>query len=455
MSRSAPDTVDASCRYFGTDGIRDVVGQGLLAVDAVERWGCAVAAHLVRTRPGGQVLIGRDTRDSGPGIAEILAGALARAGFPVGDAGVCPTAAVSHAVRAAGAAMGIVVSASHNPAEYNGIKIVDATGRKLAPAEERRIEILWEEGAAPPPAPGGAVTPFAWEARYLADLERHFAGLSLSGRRVVLDAASGAAHDLAPRVFARFGARPIAIDPTPDGRNINAGTGALHPERTRDACRRESAFFGFAFDGDADRTLPVDETGTLRDGDDVIAFAVAALRRRDARAPVTAVATVLSNAGLDRFVASRGGRLVRCEVGDRAVTEAVDRTGAQVGGEPSGHVVFPDWGPTGDGVATALSILALAERLGLAFAPEIADFARSAAAARAIRVSRRPALVDLPAVAEALRAARAELEGTGRVLLRYSGTEPVARVLVEAPDPRICDRLADALADAIRAEIGA
>ncbi len=448
------------CKYFGTDGVRDVAGRGLLAPAAVDRWGEAIARYIRRAGRSGKIgplLIGRDTRESGPWISRRIAAVLSAHDLLTLDAGVIPTAAVSFLVRDLGAGLGIVVSASHNPAEYNGLKLIDAGGRKLSPRDERAIEEIWETLPAAPAAAceDSAAAPFSWEERYLSALSRHFKDLSLAGKTVLLDCASGAAHKIAPCVFAHFGARVKTVDPAPDGRNINSGFGALHPEPLLQAHRAERPLVSFAFDGDADRVLLLDAQGTLRDGDDILAFAATARRTLTLEDPLTVVTTVLSNVGLDLFLAPLGVRVLRCDVGDRHVTEAVLRTGALVGGEPSGHVVFPDWGPTGDGIVTALSLLALAQDAKLDFAGALAGFARAPSIARNIKVAQRPPLETLPSVAAALSEGRRDLAEAGRILLRYSGTEPLARVLVEGRDAQRCERIADRIAEAIRQEVGA
>lgn len=446
-------------RHFGTDGVRDIAGEGLLAEPAVRRWGRAIALWARREGLSGTVVLGRDTRESGPGIARALAREIAAEGFAVRDAGVVPTAVVSFLARDLPASLGVVVSASHNPAEYNGIKLLDGSGRKLAPEREAAIEEIWEGlGESPQSSAAGAhaqVQVLDWEARYTDALKRHFAGLDLSGKEILLDCASGAAFRAAPAAFTAFGARVARIDPDPDGRNINKGTGALHPEGLVAAHAGRRPWLSFAFDGDADRVLPVDEEGRLRDGDDVLAFTAAARRAADPRAPITVVATVLSNVGLDLFLAPLGARVVRCDVGDRHVTEAVFREKALIGAEPSGHVVIPAWGPTGDGVVTALHLASLLSESRTGFAASLRGFARAASVTRNVKVSRRPPLETLSRVTAAAADGTAALAGTGRLLLRYSGTEPLARVLVEGRDPAACERIAERLAEAIRQEIGA
>ncbi len=449
-----------SPRHFGTDGVRDVAGRGLLAPDAVRRWGRAIARFVGGRGVPGPVILGRDTRASGPGIAEAVARELSAAGVPVLDAGIVPTAVVSFLARDASAALGVVISASHNPAEYNGIKLLAGDGRKLSPEDEAAIEGIWETlPADAAPAGSDRRRTLSWEPRYIDRLKGHFGGLDLAGREILLDCASGAAFRIAPAVFAAFGARVARCDPEPDGLNINRGCGALHPDFVAGEHARRRPFLSFAFDGDADRVLPVDEEGAVRDGDDILAFAAAASRRIGPRtapdAPVRVVGTVLSNVGLDLFLEPLGARVIRCDVGDRNVTETVEREGALIGAEPSGHVVIPSWGPTGDGIVTALNLLSLMGRSGLGFAPAIAGFRRAPSIALNVRVSRRPSFESLPRVAAALSEGRTALAGAGRVLLRYSGTEPLARVLVEGKDRAACERVAERLAEAIRLEVGA
>lgn len=441
-------------RLFGTDGVRDIAGEGLLSCEAVSRWGGAIAGFLSGRRQGGRpVVLGRDTRASGEWIAGSLSGALSAAGHGVLDAGVCPTGAVSFLARRHAAAIGIAVSASHNPPAYNGIKLIDADGRKLDDAGEREVERLWTGGGSPPGSVrGGSSSPLAWRKEYVSALRAFFPALDLSGREILLDCASGAAHEVALEAFAAFGAEVRRIDPAPDGRNINEGAGALHPERLVEAVRSRPGSVAFAFDGDADRCLHIDGTGTLRDGDDLLAFAAAAWRRLDPERPVAVVATVLSNHGLDRFLTGLGARVHRTDVGDRNVTERVLREKALIGAEPSGHAVIPGWGPTGDGVVTALWILAKEAEAGLKLERAIEGFQRFASIPENVKVSTKAK--ELESI-QGVHAKKKEVEAEGmRVVLRYSGTEPVARILVEGPDLAKCRDSASALKSIIKKQIG-
>jgi len=460
---------------FGTDGIRDRAGQGYLTPEFVTRVARAVGgllresparfrtplpAALGKRRPGsdsprqarGRVVIGRDTRASGPDIERSLAEGFQAEGVGVALAGVVTTPGVACLTRAWGGALGVVISASHNPAADNGIKFFSPQGFKVPDRTEDRIEKLLEKEVpakkarrkAPPPADLSSSV-----GEYLDFL----AGFSrpLQGMKIVLDCGHGAASALAGPLFRRLGAKTVVLNASPDGLNINAGCGALHPEGVAEAVRREGARVGVAFDGDADRAMLVDEGGRIRDGDDVLALCATHLKERKKLPENTVVSTVMANFGLERYLAGIGARLVRTPVGDRYVAEEMLRSGAVLGGEPAGHILFFDAASAGDGLLTTLRVLdVLAER-----GEPLSRLALDKCPQKLInvRVGRKPSLDTVPGVQKALEAARRALGSEGRILVRYSGTENLCRVMVEGTDAALVDRLTRDTADTVQKEL--
>lgn len=463
-------------KIFGTDGVRDRAGEGLLAPDRVTALAAATGT-LLRRDPGifavplpeafralaapgpdrfgaGKVLVGRDTRASGPVLEEALVEGFRAAGVDVLRAGVLPTPGVACLTRLWGCALGAVISASHNPAQDNGIKFISPQGFKIPDAAEAAIETLLEGNPAfrppAPPRPGTAEDVSARTDDYPEFLSR-FLPRTLRGVTIAVDCAHGAASAFARPLFERLGARVVLSGAQPDGLNINAGVGALHPERVADLVRRERADLGVAFDGDADRAIFADETGTVRDGETVLALCGVDLRRKGRLPGDLVVSTVMANYGLERHLAAHGIRLLRTKVGDRFVAEEMLRAGALLGGEPSGHVLFFDASPAGDGLLTTLRVLGvLAER---AEPLSRAAFDKFPQTLLNVPVSRKPPLEDVPAIAQAIEAARRELGPDGRILVRYSGTEPLCRVMVEGPRTDSVERLAAKLAEIVRREL--
>jgi phosphoglucosamine mutase len=438
-------------RLFGTDGIRGTAGEPPLDGATVSRVGAALVSCLVEegaARP--RLVVGGDTRESTAGIVAALAGGIAAAGGQVTGAGVVPTPAVAHLVRALSAAAGVVVSASHNPWRDNGIKIFSAAGRKLPDRVEAAIERRIEASA---PASPRAVTPDPLLPHlYVEHLLEGLPG-RLDGLTVVLDAANGAAHEVAPTAFRAAGARVVPLAVAPDGRNINDGSGALHPEAMARATRESGADLGIGLDGDADRIVVADGEGRLLDGDDVLYLWTLEMIR-EGRKPPTVVGTVMSNFGLERALAELGVGLVRAPVGDRYVVEEMERSGAILGGEQSGHLIRADLSTTGDGTLSGLHLAAFValSRTPLAAQPR---FPKSPQLLRNVRVRERVPVDQVPALADAIRRAEERLAGRGRLLIRYSGTEPLLRVMVEGEDPRLVESLAGELAEAARAALGA
>jgi len=435
---------------FGTDGIRGRAGAPPLDPATVSRVGAALAASLHDDgRDGLSVVVGCDTRVSSGPIVAALAGGLLSAGARVRFAGVVPTPAVAHLVRALGADAGISVSASHNPWPDNGIKLFSAEGRKLPDAVEAAIERRIASASAVPPAEVA-------EDPALADLyETHLVETlpaRLDGLKVVLDCANGAAYRVAPEAFRRAGAEVIPLSVTPDGRNINAGCGALHPEAMATAVASSGADLGLALDGDADRATLADGEGRVLDGDDVLLLWALELEREGRRPPVV-VGTVMSNWGLEEALAARGIALARAAVGDRYVVEEMERHGALLGGEQSGHLIRADLTTTGDGTLTGLHVAASVAATGvpLAAGPRLV---RAPQVLRNVRVRERVPFDSIPGFPGLVTNAERRIAGSGRILVRYSGTESLARVMVEGTERGTVESIADELAGALRQAVG-
>lgn len=448
-------------RLFGTDGVRGIPGREPLTPSGVR----SLAFHAARVlleKSGvrsnghvGRVAVGRDTRGSGPALERSLAAGLSAAGAEVVALGVIPTPGVSFLTPRLGCFAGVVISASHNPAEYNGIKFFDSLGFKMDPALELEVERRLRAESVPPPAARAPVRGQDSSSLYLDFLRSAFpATLDLAGVRLVVDCAHGAAAAFAPRLFEGLGAEVFAVGVRPDGGNINARCGALWPQTMAREVRRRRAHAGVAFDGDADRALFCDERGTLLDGDAVIGAAAARLLRQGLLRGGRVALTVMSNYGLIRFLNERGVEVVTTPVGDRNVTEAVEREGLSLGGENSGHIVFRDFAPTGDGLLTALQTLAAWRESGRPMSALRRLYEPTPQTLRNVRVRSKPALDGLKRTRGAVARVERLLEGRGRVLVRYSGTEPALRVLVEGPSKAENIRSADAIARAYLAETG-
>ena len=452
-----------SDKLFGTDGVRGIPGTPPLTPLMVEAIGYHGARELMRLRgvtPNGvrpRIALGRDTRGSGPALTKALARGFAAAGVETLDLGVIPTPGVSYLAPRLGCFGGVVVSASHNPAEYNGIKFFDALGFKMAPVLEREIEAAVAAGT-PVPSPKGSAVPV--DGREFASMYADFlrsafpATLDLTGVRLVVDCANGAAAGFAPKLLQSFGAEVFAVGVKPNGRNINLGCGALAADNMGREVRRRRAHAGVAFDGDADRALVCDERGALLDGDAVIGAAAARLLGRGGLRGGKVALTVMSNYGLIRFLASKGVAVVTTPVGDRHVTEAIEREGLSLGGENSGHVVFRDFAPTGDGILTALQTLAAWRESGKPMSALRRLYLPTPQTLVALRVRAKPALEGLAKTQAAIARAGKTLEGRGRVLVRYSGTEPALRVLVEGPSKAENRRIAADIGRIYFAETG-
>jgi phosphoglucosamine mutase len=434
---------------FGTDGVRGVAGSELTS-ELVLALGRAAA----RVLGGDRVAIGRDTRRSGPMLEAALAAGLASEGADVELLGVVPTPAVAW-WSAAEAAPAAVISASHNPWGDNGVKLFAAGGAKLADDVEARIEAELD-GQRRPGTRVGVVRPAtAAVAGYLHHLEASLDGRRLDGMRVVLDCANGAASTVAPALLRDLGADVVVLHADPDGRNINDGCGSTHPQALQRHVVETGAEVGLAFDGDADRVLAVDHEGRLVDGDHVIAMCAVDLAGRGLLKERTVVVTVMTNLGFRLAMADRDIEVVETKVGDRYVVEALEAAGLSLGGEQSGHVIFRDLATTGDGLLTGIQLLDLVRRDGRPLAAIAAETMTSLPQVlRNVRVAQRGLDVGA-AVATEVAAVEAELGERGRVLIRPSGTEPLVRVMVEAPTPELAESASARLVAAVEAAVGA
>jgi phosphoglucosamine mutase len=446
-------------RLFGTDGIRGVANQEPLTTELAFRLGRQLVATLLEHHGVSTVrlVVGRDTRLSGPMLEGALVSGALSAGAEVYDVGVLPTPGIAYLTRRLEAHGGVVLSASHNPFEDNGIKIFSAEGTKLPDAWEDEIERrLAGPDAAPKPTGariGRRVAYDRAEADYVAQV-RNGCFVDLGGLAVVLDCAHGATCRVAPRVFRSMGAKVVVLAARPDGRNINQRSGALYPEALQKKVLSTGAQIGLAFDGDGDRLIAVDEHGLIRDGD----YALAILGRRLAaagrlRAGVV-VTTVMANLGLDHALKSAGVRTVKTQVGDRYVLEEMLKLGANLGGEQSGHLLVLDHSSTGDGIVSALQLLSVMKETG----QPLSELARCMTKFPQILVNvpvreRRP-FDAIPGLSTRVAELEAAMDGSGRILLRYSGTESLARVMIEGKEQGDIERVASELAGMIRTAIG-
>jgi len=446
-------------RLFGTDGIRGVANQPPLTGELAYRVGRELAATLAEQHRHGpvRVVIGRDTRRSGPMLEAAMVSGLLSAGADCYTVGVLPTPGIALLTRALDAQGGIVLSASHNPFADNGIKLFSAEGTKFPDAWEDQIEARL---AAPDSAPraqaasiGRLVTYDRAEKYYVDFLCRCFP-LDLAGMTVAIDCANGATSRVAPSVFRRLGARVIAIAAKPDGTNINADSGALHPEGLQRKLRAVRADAGFAFDGDGDRLIAIDHLGEIRDGDYALAIAGRHMANRRRLKGNVVVTTVMANLGLDEALKAAGIGILKTQVGDRYVHEEMLRSGANLGGEQSGHLLFPDYMPTGDGILSALSLLSVVRETGEPLASLATCMRKFPQVLVNVKVARKPPIDSIAGLGERVGAFEREMNGGGRVLIRYSGTESLARVMIEGADAARIQAMADELAAVIRTQIG-
>jgi len=445
-------------KLFGTDGIRAVAGQSPLDSTTVYAIGLALAHTLGQKTATPRVLLGMDTRESSDWIAATLTAGLDAGGASVESAGVITTPAVAFLTHTHGFATGVVISASHNPWQDNGIKLFGPDGYKLPDAVELAIEEeIFRQLAASAATPRQTVPPAvndADRAEYVRFLLAAVPDLSLDGKRVVIDCANGAASSVAPQLFSGLGGEVLITHASPDGKNINEACGALHPDRVAEQVKACGASMGITFDGDADRALFADEHGRVVNGDAVLLLAARDLQSRGLLTNSTVVATTMSNMGLEAALKRSGIAMLRAAVGDKYVLEQMIAIGAALGGEQSGHIIFNGRSTTGDGLLTALLLLDIVHRSGKSLAELVADLKVFPQVILNVKVREKKPLEGIPTVAAAIRAAEAELADTGRVVIRYSGTEALARVMIEAESEPLMRHHADTIAAAIRTEIG-
>ena len=444
-------------KLFGTDGIRAVAGVAPLDKRTVFAVGVALARTL-GARPS--VVMGMDTRESGPWIAATLAAGLREGGATVANAGILTTPAIAFLARKHGFSAGVVISASHNPWQDNGIKIFGGDGYKLPDEVELGIEAEIEKqilrSAQDDNTAGDALPDVneSFRAEYVQFLLDAVPGISLDNRKVVIDCANGAASSVAPQLFESLHGTVEVTHASPNGRNINENCGALHPEIVAAEVKVRGASMGFTFDGDADRALFADEHGNVVNGDAVMLACARDLHARGELAGDLVVATTMSNMGLEAAFKRSGIAMLRAPVGDKYVLEEMRRSGASLGGEQSGHILFPAKATTGDGLLTALLVLDVVHRSGKTLGELIADLKNFPQVILNVKVREKIPLDSLPSVVETIAAAEHELRDSGRVVIRYSGTEALARVMIEAESEEAMRRHAEAIAGAIRAEIG-
>ncbi len=442
---------------FGTDGIRGVAGEFPLDRKTAHAVGAALGQWIRRSHTEPRVVIGMDTRESGPWLAAEVAGGLAAQKIKADFAGITTTPGIAYLAKTGPYAAGVMISASHNPYQDNGIKLIGHTGYKLPDEQEELLEREILAVASEGGTPASIDIDPNLDRSYIEHLAATLPG-GLRGLQIVADCANGSASALAPELFERLGAQIHAIHCSPNGRNINLNCGSLHLEALGAAVREHSADVGVAFDGDADRALFVAASGKIVDGDAVLLLAARHLKHEsrltgDDGRPIV-VATVMSNLGLERALASHGIQMIRTPVGDKYVLEEMIRRGAVLGGEQSGHIIFHQFATTGDGMLTALRVFEVMIESGQTLDALTSELEVYPQRLVNVRVRERKPLDQLPAVAAEIRAAESSFGDAGRVLVRFSGTEPLARVMVEGPDLARVEHFAQRIAEQIRTDLG-
>ena len=466
-SESVSPTRPDRKRIFGTDGVRGMANVEPVTAETALKLGRA-AAHVITQLGRGQgranlrptIALGKDTRQSGYMLEDALAAGLMSLGVDVLQLGPLPTPGVAYITRSLRCDAGIVLTASHNAYEDNGIKFFHHDGYKLADDIERQIEDLVFSGGIEDIRPTAGKIGRAQRiddalGRYVefakSSLPR---GLTLDNLRIAVDVANGAGYKSTPWILREMGADVLTFHNNPDGTNINRDCGSTHPAEIQLLVRQTGAGIGITHDGDADRVLLCDEKGQLVDGDEIMAIAAREFLRQGRLVDNTLVATVMSNYGLEESLGECGGRVVRTQVGDRYVIEEMVKGGLNLGGEQSGHMIFRDFTTTGDGIITALQVLRIMRDTGKPLSELKQCLAKYPQAQRNLRVARKPALAELPDVSRLVAETESQLAGKGRVLLRYSGTEPKVRLLIEGRDQSLIEKQADRIADALQTAIG-
>lgn len=447
-------------KLFGTDGIRGVANLEPMTSETAMKLGRA-AAYLFKRRSGRhQIVIGKDTRLSGYMLESALTSGICSMGVDVLLVGPMPTPAIAFLTRSLRADAGVVISASHNPYQDNGIKFFSNDGFKLPDELEARMETLITSDEIQHLRPTADEVGKAYriddaEGRYIEFVKRSLPrDVDFQGFRIVVDCAHGAAYKVSPKVLRELGATVWVIGDAPDGTNINDGCGAVHPQRLQHAVREHHAHIGIAHDGDADRAIFVCEQGHIIDGDHVMAMIALDLQGRNLLKRQTVVGTVMSNFGLELALAKAGITLVRTAVGDRYLLERMVTDGYNFGGEQSGHFIFLDHNTTGDGLISALQVVALMKRTGASLSKLAQCMTAVPQILLNVRVNEKPDLNQIPELMQGLRAGEATLNGTGRVLIRYSGTEPLLRIMVEGAEASLIRRVADDLSAIVQRHLG-
>ncbi|MCL2887733.1 MAG: phosphoglucosamine mutase [Elusimicrobia bacterium] len=443
-------------KYFGTDGIRAVAGEFPLTKDFVQKLGYAAVKYAEKNLPEKlkkTVLVAEDSRASGALLMSYLSAGINAAGFNVVSAGVAPTPAVSFLVKKLGFAFGAVISASHNPAEFNGIKFFDRTGRKMGEEAEEKIETILD-GVKKLPAPNGE---FEYDETLMLAYQNFLVNTVpenlLKNKKIVLDCANGATSKIAPLVFEALGAKLTLMANTPDGQNINAGVGALHTEGMRALVLKEKADFGFSFDGDGDRVIASDEKGRELDGDHLICANALCFKKHKKLKENKVVMTVMANLGAINFLKESGIGVDLTGVGDKYVADALDRQGLAIGGETSGHIIFHDLSPTGDGILAALQTAktAVTQNRPLSYFYDL--WHKYPSVLTAVKVTKKTPLEKVEGFSALTEKLEADFKGKGRIFVRYSGTEPKLRILVEGEDTKKVNAAAKKLEEHFKARV--
>jgi len=448
-----------STKLFGTDGIRARAGEFPLNSLAIIAIGRAIGEKL-----GGKIFIGQDTRMSSPWIFQLLRQGLSQTSAAVTDAGVIPTPGIALLTKSLGYSGGVMISASHNAYEDNGIKVFGADGTKLndsdeALVEKRTFELLGS-GAQDhtddvPQTSVSALNATGWLERYQEILLSHFPKRNwLDGMRIVLDCANGAMSEIAPRLLKKLGADVVVTHASPNGTNINAGCGAVHVEALQSMMMNASADFGVAYDGDGDRSMFMSKNSRLIDGDGILLLMARRLKKSGQLNPPVVIGTLMTNFSLERMLGNEGISLTRVSVGDRFIFEEMLRSGSRLGGEPSGHIIFSDFRLSGDGLLTTLKVAEAIASNHASFEDLTRDWIESPQLLKNIRVKNKVPLETLPAIQAKMAAVQHELQGCGRLVVRYSGTEPLLRVMIESDDAARNERLMGELLDTIRQHLG-
>jgi phosphoglucosamine mutase len=443
-------------RLFGTDGVRGKAGEAPLDHSTVRRLGAALVRALRHGDEQLRFLVGRDTRESGEWIEEELARGIRSEGAAITSAGIVPTPAIAYLTPRLGYTAGIVISASHNPFEDNGIKVFSGAGEKFTEALEDKVEAhMLDEDVAPPPL-GAPVERIDYRAQYIAHLKEIVgADARAKGYRLAVDCANGATTTIAPRLFQELGIEARCIGSAPDGRNINLNCGSTHPETLARTVVDGGYDLGIAYDGDGDRAIFVDASGRIVDGDAVMLLCSKQMKREGRLKGNAVVATVMSNIGLEIALREAGIDMVRCAVGDKYVMEEMIKRDLSLGGEQSGHVIFSEYLFTGDGLATSLNVLRTMTATGRTLADLASELTTYPQVLMNLRVERKVDLKTIPEVAAVISSVESRLAGNGRLLVRYSGTEPLLRVMLEGKDQIEIKRWGQEIIDAVREHVGA